>query len=113
MLDVVHMLYEEDMIPLYEEHAKIKSQVRVQMWRSLLDAEYKHPYDEGAAQASSAGTNYGGPVTYKSGEMPDEDSLLPDEMPGDRPLKSYVPPTDPSDLQGILDAPFGDVPDED
>jgi hypothetical protein len=113
MLDVIHYLYEEDLIPLFEEHQKIKSQVRVQMWQSLYDSEYKHPYDEGAASSSAAGVNYGGPTTYKPGEMPPDESLLPDDDPTGKPLKPFVPATDPTDFMNILDAPLGDVPYDD
>lgn len=96
MLDVLHALYEEDSIPLYEEHAKVKSQVRVSMWMHLYHKDYPFPYNENATAMA--------PPT--AGGLPPEESLLPSED-APRERKPYIPPTDPEKLSQILDAPLG------
>lgn len=95
MLDVVHALYEEDAIPLYEEHAKVKSSVRVAMWQHIYNKDYPYPYSEATSQGTAGG-------------LPPEESLLPAETTGPKPIKPYIAPTNPDQFQSIgLDAPMG------
>ena len=96
MLDVLHVLYEEDTIPLYEEHAKVKSRVRESMWQHLYEKTYPFPYVE----------TTGAEMSPPAGGLPPEESLLP-SGDGPKPLKPYIPPTDPDKLASILDAPLG------
>jgi hypothetical protein len=97
MLDIIHVLYEEDSIPLYEDHAKIKSNVRSAIWNHIYEKEYPYPYTESADAGNVMSDGHLGP---------DED-LLPaeDAKPATKP---YIPPTDPDQFAAIgLDAPFG------
>lgn len=94
MCDIIHVLYEEDATPLYEEHQKIKSDVRVAMWRHLYNKNYPYPHQDNQ--------------TSNAGGLPPEEALLPDEA-APKPLKPYIPPTDDfSQFQEAgLDAPMG------
>ena len=107
MLDVAHVLYEEDITPLYEDHQKVKSQVRVAMWQHLLDKDYKYKYTESEnVEPPDALPIEGGRRVGKLG--PNED-LLPPELPADnKEVKPYFPPTDPTQLTELgLDGPMG------
>lgn len=94
MLDIVHALYEQDSIPLYEEHTRIKSELRVSMWRLLYRKEYPYPYRPGQGSSPAEG-------------LPPEESLLPPEGATKGPTKPYVPPSTTDELAQVLDAPMG------
>lgn len=91
MMDVIHVLFEEDSIPQYEEHARVKSQVRTIIYEQMYQREYKYK--------------------IKSAEerrfIPDDPDPVHDLPPEKMPQKPYIPPTNPEDLQGILDGPLG------
>jgi hypothetical protein len=93
MLDVIHAEYEDDLIPLYEGHSKVKSDVRVAMWQHIYKENYPYPYREPRSNSAS-------------GEW-DSDTFIPPDAETERETKPYIPPTDPSDLVDILDAPMG------
>jgi hypothetical protein len=98
MLDIIHVLYEDDAIPLHESHSKIKSNVRVMLWRSIYEKEYPYPYVESAGDGGSAGG------------LPPDEALLPSEN-APRVRKPYIPPTNPDQFAAAgLDAPMGGDP---
>ena len=90
MLDVVHVLFEEDATPLWEEHQKAKSHLRSSIYQQLYGQEYRYRVREGSASSEP----------MSSPEMMD---LPPEQMP----VKPYIPPTDPEDLESVLGAPAG------
>jgi len=96
MLDVIHVFFEEDITPQFEDHIKYKDAVREQIYPAL----YKRPYKYGSKTSQT--------TTYGIG--PDEDiSQIPEmkEIPEDeRVTKPFIPATNPEDLPGILDAPL-------
>lgn len=94
MCDVIHAQYEADAIPLYEEHQKIKSDVRVAMWRHIYEKDYPYPHTESNHQQANR-------------DLPPEEALLPDpDAP--KPTKPYIPPTSFEQFQAAgLDAPLG------
>jgi hypothetical protein len=91
MMDVIHSFYEEDAIPLYEEHMKMKSKVREAIWTHLYEKDYPYPYHD----------------PNETPVIPPD--ALPDDMvdPSKLPTKPYLPPTDPSEFEEVLDAPMG------
>lgn len=95
LLDVVHVLYEEDITPRFEEDVQVKSKIREQLYPLL----YKRPYN--FAVTSMATRQYG---------ASDEDwSKMPavDDVPVEsRTTKPYVPPTNPDDFSTVLGTPL-------
>ena len=91
MMDVIHLFFEEDSIPLFEQHAQIKSQIRTIIYEQMYHREYRYK--------------------VKSAEerkfVPDDPDPVMDLPPEQQPTKPYIPPTNPEDLPGILDGPLG------
>lgn len=91
MLDVVHVMFEEDLVPQFESQLEARSSVRTQIYSQLYGQDYKYKIKaQGSTQQEALGL--------------DPDLTLPEEMLETKP---YIPPTDPDDLPGILDAPLG------
>lgn len=93
MLDVIHVLYEDDITPRWEQDIEVKDKIRAQLYRLLYQTEYK----------------YGGNETegFGSGEIPEmpTDSDLPPEQ---MPTKEFIPATDPADFEAVLgEKPMG------
>lgn len=96
MMDVIHLFFEEDAIPQYEQHAEIKSAVRTLIYEEMYKREYRYK-----VKKKSQTRQYGA-----SGQEWDEMPDLP--PPADnQEIKPYIPPTNPEDLPGILDGPLG------
>lgn len=94
MLDVFHVLFEEDAIPVYEQHRENKSRLREAMYSDLYGRPYKYAVSSGQSSEQSA-----------LGIDPELE--LPTEVTGTpREIKPYLPPTNIEDLPGILDAPL-------
>lgn len=91
MLDVIHVLFEEDMIPTWEQGPEVKSAARSSIYRELYGTEYKY--------ASSSSANYSG--GSNSGR-----NIYEEPVGGG--VKPYIPPTNPEDLSSILGAPMGE-----
>jgi hypothetical protein len=91
MLDVIHVLFEEDVTPLAEGHLEAKSAMRVSVYQNLYGREYKYPITTSNGSSSTMSSDFGNPA-----------NLPPDQLP----VKQYIPPTNPEDLPGILDAPL-------
>lgn len=89
MLDVIHVLYEEDVTPLYEEHQDVKDAVRNQIYPMLYERPYKY-----ASKKTIQGTR---------GEGWDEPQQTPVRS---NEVKPYIPPTPIEDLPGILAPPM-------
>lgn len=91
MFDVIHVLYEEDITPMWEQHIDVKDQVRNAIYPLL----YGRPYKFATKKAE--------------GEIPE--GFGPNEVPvtsGDtREVKPYIPPTDPEKLMEVLGVPMG------
>lgn len=94
MMDVIHLFYEEDAIPAYEQHQEIKSAVRTVIYEQMYKRNYAYKL-----KPSHGRTAHG------SGSLDD----IPDlSAPADnQEIKPYLPPTNPEDLPGILEPPMG------
>ena len=90
MLDVIHVFFEEDMIPNWEHATEVKSTARSSIYRELYGTTYKY--------ASSKTTTQSGGIQEQS---------IYDEPSGGG-IKPYIPPTNPEDLSSILGAPMGE-----
>ena len=89
------MIYEDDVVPLWEGHIEIKDRVREELYPLLYGKQYKF---------STTGATKG---ARRSTEPPDYDGLPPaDADPTKMPVKPYIPPTAPEDLMRVLDAPM-------
>jgi hypothetical protein len=95
MLDVVHVLFEEDITPRFEEDIKVKDEIRRQLYPSL----YKRPY---SFASSPQTTRHYGASNEDWENMPELDDVPVESME----RKPYLPPTPVEDLPGILDAPL-------
>lgn len=92
MLDVIHVLLEEDLTPRYEEHAEVKSAVRTHIYRELYKKEYEYQVKSDKR-----------PRRFEA-----DDPAAFDLPPDNQELKPFIPATNPEDLPGILDAPLGE-----
>ena len=91
MLDVIHVFYEENMVPRYENEIEIRDAVRTQVYQLLYEQEYNYA-------VKSRSTNLTEPPP-----MPTESDLPPEAMP----TKPFIPATNPDDFASILDGPMG------
>lgn len=88
--DVLHYLYEEYLIATSQEHLRLQSKVRTVLHEQLYEMPYRYaPTDMDRAGGTDVtladGSDYG--TAIKS--------------------KPYVPPTDPTQLDGIVGQPMG------
>jgi hypothetical protein len=88
---VLHSLFEEDVIPLYEEHAEAKSSVRTFIYNELYDRPYNYAT---GSKSSTASDDY---------DYPD----FVDAPVRQADVKPYIEPTHAEELTGVLDPPMG------
>lgn len=89
MLDVLHVLFEDDIIPRWEGDTQIKDEARRAIYRQMYGEEYR--YGSGSAQGREA--EFGTSIY---------------DTPPEGEIKPYIPPTDPQELVNILGAPLGE-----
>lgn len=94
MFDVIHVLYEEDITPQWEQHIDVKDQIRKALYPLLYNQPYNFAVSKGSGDAPSVPEGFETPAPSAPGSGP-------------REVKPYIPPTDPEDLMKILDAPMG------
>lgn len=93
MIDVLHVLFEEDATPSFENHEEIKSRVRETLYGDLYGRKYRYALKRQTPEQEALDF--------------DPDMELPDAPPKKLPVKPFIPATDPEDLPGILDRPLG------
>jgi hypothetical protein len=91
MCDVIHVYFEEDVIPRFENEIEAKDAVRAQLYQLLYEQEYR--YGRKTGNATSPGTP----------PMPTVTDLPPEAQP----IKPFFPATDPEEFASVLDAPMG------
>jgi hypothetical protein len=84
MLDVVHYLFEEDLVAASVEQAKARSQIRKSIYRDWYGADYKFAINDGTAGGAAGGT--GTSVVPADGRAHADTSEFTH--------KPYIPPTD-------------------
>jgi hypothetical protein len=104
MLDVVHFLFEEDLMISSEEEAKAKSHIRSVLYKDLYRQTYKY-----GVKDSGQSYNYSN-NSYPSDGLMGRDETVPDPMKP--PTKPFVPATDfnadsPLPFGQIVDPPLG------
>lgn len=99
MLDVLHYLFDEDLISIPDsEHGKYRTRVRKVIYKSLYDKDYKFGFDDTSDSYSTAGG--------------DDDAYIPSGG-STTEVKPYFPPTRfnpdaPNPFQGVLrETPLG------
>ncbi len=100
MFDVIHVLYEEDITPQWEQHIDVKDRVREAIFPLLYGKPYKFATTKAKGQAGGMGPGGGG----IEGPGPD---AFPEGVGDSREVKPYIPPTDPEDLMKVLGPPMG------
>ena len=95
MLDVIHVFFEEDMIPTWEHGHELKSQSRTLMYRTMYGREYKYGFTSNQGRASSWATDGPPPPS-----MYDE--------PIDGSIKPYIPPSTEEELFDIIGPAMGE-----
>lgn len=90
MLDVIHVFFEEDMIPSWENDTEVKNTARSSIYRELYGTTYKY----GSSSSSSNTNGIQGQSIY--------------DEPTNGGVKPYIPPTSPEDLSSILGTPMGE-----
>lgn len=91
MLDVLHVFFEEDMLPSWEQGAQVKSAVRKSIYMEMYGTEYKYVLE---TDRTNSFTTAGGPSIY-------------DDTP-DGSVKPYFPPSTEDELSSILGLPMGE-----
>lgn len=92
MLDVIHVLFEEDLMPTWEHGAEVKSKVRESIYSTMYELKYKYGYSSDA----------GGDPEWELGGTPE-----PINAP-EGTVKPYIPPSTEEELSAILGAPMGE-----
>lgn len=91
MLDVIHVFYEEDITPRWEQETEVKDKMREQLYQLLYNRKYRYGQPSGT----------GGFGSGETPDMPTETDLPPEAFP----TKEYFPPTDPEDFAAVLKEP--------
>lgn len=101
MLDVLHYLFEEDLLDIPDsDHAKYRTDIRSNIYKNIYEKEYKFRLD-----ASSS--------TTKGDGFPDDDIFIANGGMTTSEVKPYFPPTNfnpdaDNPFQGTLrEAPLG------
>lgn len=105
LLDVLHYMFEKDMMVSTSEESDAKDRLRSSIYETL----YERPYEYGSTLANKIpmGMN---PEEYYP--LEDEDITPFDPLAKSRPTKAYTPttkfnPTAVNPYHGVLDAPMG------
>jgi hypothetical protein len=99
MLDVLHVFFEEDMIPRWEQDAQTKSKVRVALYDSMYKKKYKYALD---TETRHADFDY---------DNDDNEMYEPNDIYATAPdgvVKPYFPASSPEELNSILGMPLGE-----
>lgn len=91
MLDVIHVIFEDDLIPRWEQDTEVKSKMRSVLYREMYKREYKY----GISDPHERHADWDTPSS----------SMF--EAPPDGSIKPYIPPTPQEEFQNILDSPMG------
>lgn len=94
MFDVIHVLYEDDVTPRWEQHIDVKDRVREVLYPMLYD----RPYKFGSTRARRADG-------IEVGET-DPDGFPAEAVGDSRETKPFIPVTPPEDLEKVLGAPM-------
>lgn len=94
MLDVIHVLFERDTLPTWEQDIDIKNQVRQSIYQQMYGENYKYGHSSSQGRSSEWDTADGSPDMYGA--------------PAEGVIKPYIPPTDPDELFDILGTPMGE-----
>jgi hypothetical protein len=92
MLDVIHVFFEEDMLPTWEHGPEVKSKMRTSLYRSMYGTEYKYGFS--SSQGRNAEWDYSDP----------SDTGNPDT----KVVKPYIPPSTEEELRDILGPAMGE-----
>lgn len=87
MLDVIHVIFEDDILPRWEQDITVKDEAR----KTIYGQMYGRPYKYGQASAQGREAEFGSSMY---------------DAPPDGSIKPYIPPTDPQELVNILGAPM-------
>lgn len=100
MFDVIHVLYEEDIIPKWEQHIDAKDRVREAIYPLLYQRPYKFATTRASKEAAGAGVgSFEGPPPDAAPEYVGD--------PRKQPPKPFIPVTSEEDLMKILGGPMG------
>lgn len=100
MLDVIHVLFEDDVLPTWEHDQDIKGKVRKSIYRQMYKRDYK--YGSASAEGRTSEWEFGDTPTYD----PEFDGIY--GPPTDGSIKPYIPPTDEDELFDIIGSPMGE-----
>lgn len=92
MLDVIHVLFEEDLMPTWEHGFEVKNKVRESIYSSMYKTTYRY----------GDGSSVSGDPEWELGGVPES------VVDKDAPPKPYIPPSTPEELSAILGAPLGE-----
>lgn len=93
MLDVIHVFFEEDMIPTWEQSAESKDTIRKSIYSNLYGTEYKYSISAGRS------------ATFDTFSGDYDDDIGYDAPPGT--VKPFIPATPVEELDSILGGPMG------
>lgn len=98
MLDVVHVFFEEDILPRWEQDTEVKDKMRETIYRDLYKTEYQ--YGHSSSQGRNAQWDFDGPPPAADPSMYD--------APTDGSIKPYFPASTEEELFDILGTPMGE-----
>ena len=93
LFDVLHVLYEEDITPKWEQHIDVKDRVREALYQVLYGRQYKYSTTKKSRNPAE-------------GFDPESDLPPPEDFGGSREVKPYIPVSSEADLMKVLDAPM-------
>lgn len=105
LLDVLHYMFEKDMMVGTSEESDAKDRMRTSIYETL----YERSYDYGSSLANKIPMGMNPEEMYP---MEDEDIVPFDPLAKSKPVKAYTPttkfnPAAANPYNGVLDAPMG------
>lgn len=100
MLDVIHVLFEDDALPKWEQDTEIKDKVRQSIYRTMYGHDYR--YGQGSEHGRNAEWEFGGTPTH----APEFDGIYAE--PTDGAIKPFIPPTNEDELFDIVGPAMGE-----
>ena len=101
LLDALHYMFEEDMVPMNAEQQEAREKMRVNLYSEIYErGSYKWITQKSGGGESASGTTYGG--DFDSASEPVDGKVKLES-------KEYIPPTP---FNPDAAKPFGDILDE-
>lgn len=103
MMDVLHVLYEEDVSPRWENDIEVKDRVREAIYEHIYGRKYRFSSTEAKKSTGGAAPDGFGGASFDSSRF-HADDLPPDQQP----VKPYIKPMNEEELfKALGEQPLG------